>query len=55
MVQSLHAEGIKVMPWTVNRPPQWERLRELGCDGIITDFPAEAVEWRNGSRTVVQS
>jgi glycerophosphoryl diester phosphodiesterase len=55
MVTSLHAEGIKVMPWTVNRPVQWDRLRELGCDGIITDYPAEAVEWRNGSRTVLQS
>jgi glycerophosphoryl diester phosphodiesterase len=48
MVASLHAEGIRVMPWTVNRKQQWERLRELGCDGIITDYPGEAVEWRSG-------
>ncbi|HEX8618518.1 MAG TPA: glycerophosphodiester phosphodiesterase [Thermoanaerobaculia bacterium] len=46
MVQSLHDRGIKVMPWTANRKHEWERLRELGCDGIITDLPAEAVEWR---------
>jgi glycerophosphoryl diester phosphodiesterase len=48
MVQSLHDHGIKVMPWTANRKHEWERLRELGCDGVITDYPAEAVEWRSG-------
>jgi glycerophosphoryl diester phosphodiesterase len=48
MVESLHDAGIKVMPWTANRKQEWERLRELGCDGVITDLPAEAVEWRDG-------
>jgi len=48
MVRSLHGEGIRVMPWTANRKHEWERLRELGCDGVITDYPAEAVEWREG-------
>lgn len=48
MVESCHARGIRVMPWTANRKHDWERLRELGCDGVITDFPAEAVEWRDG-------
>ena len=47
MVASLHACGIKVVPWTANRPAEWTRLRELGCDGVITDVPAEAVQWRS--------
>lgn len=46
MVGTAHGRGIKVMPWTVNRPRDWQRLRDIGCDGVITDFPAEAVEWR---------
>lgn len=46
LVDSLHAEGIKVVPWTANRARDWQRLRDAGCDGIITDYPAEAVEWR---------
>ncbi|MDQ3282349.1 MAG: glycerophosphodiester phosphodiesterase [Acidobacteriota bacterium] len=46
MVQSLHDAGVKVMPWTANRVQEWERLRELGCDGVITDLPGEAVAWR---------
>lgn len=48
MVTTLHARGIQVVPWTANRRHEWERLRELGCDGVITDLPAEAVEWRDG-------
>ncbi len=46
MVASLHARGIKVVPWTANRRHEWERLREVGCDGVITDLPADAVAWR---------
>ena len=46
MVASLHARGIKVVPWTANRRQEWDRLREAGCDGVITDLPGEAVEWR---------
>jgi glycerophosphoryl diester phosphodiesterase len=48
MVDSLHARGIRVVPWTPNREREWQRLRGLGCDGVITDFPAEAVEWLRG-------
>ena len=47
MVASCHARGIRVMPWTANRENEWERLREVGCDGVITDYPAEAVQWRD--------
>ena len=48
MVTTLHARGIRVMPWTANRRAEWERLRELKCDGVITDLPEEAVAWREG-------
>lgn len=48
MVAALHGKGIRVMPWTANRKAEWERLREIGCDGVITDLPGEAVEWRDG-------
>lgn len=47
LVDSLRAEGIRVVPWTVNRPEEWARAREIGCHGVITDIPAEAVAWRD--------
>lgn len=48
LVDAVHARGIRVMPWTANRKQEWEKLREAGCDGVITDLPGEAVEWRDG-------
>jgi glycerophosphoryl diester phosphodiesterase len=51
MVASLHERGIKVVPWTVNRSRDWERLRALECDGVITDVPHEAVAWRDGQES----
>ena len=45
MLQS--ARGLTVVPWTPNATEEWTRLRELGCSGVITDLPREAVEWRS--------
>jgi len=47
MVRALHARGVRVVPWTPNREREWERLRKIGCDGMITDNPREAIAWRN--------
>ncbi|HKB80390.1 MAG TPA: glycerophosphodiester phosphodiesterase [Thermoanaerobaculia bacterium] len=49
LVASLHDAGIAVVPWTVNRRRDWDRMRQTGCDGIITDVPAKAVAWRDGA------
>jgi glycerophosphoryl diester phosphodiesterase len=50
MVEPLHRRGVKVVPWTPNLAIQWQRLRDAGCDGVITDYPGEAVDWRNTTR-----
>ncbi len=39
IVKGLQAEGIKVIPWTVNEVEDMKRLIEWGVDGIITDYP----------------
>jgi glycerophosphoryl diester phosphodiesterase len=49
LVHDLHLHGIRCVPWTVNRERNWQRLREMGCDGVITDYAAEAVAWRDAS------
>jgi glycerophosphoryl diester phosphodiesterase len=38
-VDWLHAQGIKVVPWTVNEVPEMNALIQMGVDGIITDYP----------------
>jgi glycerophosphoryl diester phosphodiesterase len=49
LVQRLHQTEVRVVPWTPNRGRDWNTLKEIGCDGIITDYPAEAVAWRSQS------
>jgi glycerophosphoryl diester phosphodiesterase len=39
LVEDCHARGIKVIPWTVNEKELIEKLKGLGVDGIITDYP----------------
>ena len=48
-VRALHAAGLKVVPWAPDLAREWKRLRDIGCDGIITDVPGEAVAWRGMS------
>ena len=51
-IDAMHAENIKVVPWTVNRRNEWDELLAIGCDGVITDLPAEAVQWRAEAATL---
>jgi glycerophosphoryl diester phosphodiesterase len=52
LVAASRRENLTVIPWTPNRPRDWQRLADLGCDGVITDLPDEAVQWRSkGLRT----
>jgi len=43
MIQVLHKKGIKVIPWTVNKKEDMEKMKQIGCDGIITDYPNRAL------------
>lgn len=35
----LHKQGMLLYTWTVNDPVKSEKLKRIGVDGIITDFP----------------
>jgi glycerophosphoryl diester phosphodiesterase len=39
LVKEAKGLGLGVLPWTVNDPPDMERLIDWGVDGIITDYP----------------
>lgn len=38
-VERAHANGLKVNPWTVNKPKSIEKCLDYGVDGIITNHP----------------
>lgn len=40
-VRAAHAAGLGVLPWTPNKPEDWDRLIAAGVNGIITDYPDE--------------
>ncbi len=44
-VKAAHQAGLTVVPWTANKPEEWERLVNASVDGIITDDPAGLIAW----------
>ncbi|MDD5209618.1 MAG: glycerophosphodiester phosphodiesterase [Elusimicrobiales bacterium] len=40
-VREAQAAGIKVAPWTLNTPKEWDAAIAAGVDAIITDYPGE--------------
>lgn len=44
LVEKAHAEGKAIHAWTVNSKSEMERLRLLGVDNLITDYPVLARE-----------
>ncbi len=43
VIESVHRRGTLLIPWTVNEPEDLGRLRALGVDGLITDYPDRAL------------
>jgi glycerophosphoryl diester phosphodiesterase len=42
LIESAHAGGARVVPWTVNDVQTMAELVDLGVDGLVTDLPALA-------------
>lgn len=39
LMKKCHQQNIKVIPWTVNDKETIDKLKAMGSDGIITDYP----------------
>jgi glycerophosphoryl diester phosphodiesterase len=39
LVSRVHAEGRRILVYTVNERAEMERMRQLGVDGFFTDYP----------------
>lgn len=39
LVKALHKAGLTVFVYTVNKPKDIQKMRALGVDGIVSDFP----------------
>jgi glycerophosphoryl diester phosphodiesterase len=43
-IEYLHQQKIRVIPWTVNEVEDIKKMRQLGVDGLITDYPDRAAK-----------
>lgn len=39
LINECHSKNIKIAPWTVNDEAEIKRLKGMGVDGIISDYP----------------
>jgi glycerophosphoryl diester phosphodiesterase len=39
LIKKCHQQNIRIIPWTVNDKSTIDKLKEMGVDGIITDYP----------------
>jgi glycerophosphoryl diester phosphodiesterase len=39
LVNAFHKKNILVIPWTPNTLEEIQRLKSMGVDGLITDYP----------------
>lgn len=49
-VEALHARDTRVIGRRTDRVADWQRLREVGADGLVIDRTAEYVRWRGDPR-----
>lgn len=38
-VDHFHSRGLRIFAFTINNPPDIRRMRDLGVDGVFTDYP----------------
>jgi glycerophosphoryl diester phosphodiesterase len=44
-VEEMHKLNVRVIPWTVNQPADWQRMLTIGVDGLITDNPKGLLDY----------
>lgn len=50
LIAKCHALNIKVVPWTVNDEKAMRKVKALGADGLITDYPDRAIKAPGGAK-----
>lgn len=46
LVQAFHQKNVLVIPWTVNSLQEIQHLKDMGVDGVITDYPDLFEQWK---------
>ena len=49
-VEAMHAEGLKVFPYNVDTPEQFEQMFDMQVDGLISNDPLLVIDWLKHNR-----
>lgn len=49
-VAAAHAAGLQVVPWTADKPEDWQKLVDAKVDAIITDDPEALTAWLSSQK-----
>ena len=49
MIDDVHAAGVRIVVYTLNRDSQWDEVTALGVDGIVTDDPGTLSQWQQAT------
>jgi glycerophosphoryl diester phosphodiesterase len=49
MIGEVHAAGVRIVVYTLNRDSQWDEVTALGVDGIVTDDPGTLSRWQQAT------
>lgn len=44
LVEDVHKKEMKILPWTVDKPEDIQRMVDLKVDGLITNYPDRAIK-----------
>jgi len=47
LVEKIHNNGFKVIPWNINTTKQFQEMIDMNVDGIISDYPKEMIDYIN--------
>ena len=45
LVQQIHDNGFKVLPWTINSTHILQKMIDMNVDGVISDNPKEMIDY----------
>ena len=54
-VAAAHAAGLQVVPWTADKPEDWQALVDAKVDAIITDDPEALVIWLRSQKPALHA
>ena len=54
IVEKLHKNGFKVIPWTINNVDELKKMIDMKIDGVITDYPDIVLKYLKNDNNIIK-